>query len=195
MIEIKQRKNELREAYKEKRRLLSPEEKREKDGKICELFMSLVSYRYSDTILMYSPLKNEIDVLPIGKNALEKNKNVAFPLCDSTKSTMTYHLVTDVDNDLKKGSFGILEPHSFLPEFNMKQTNAVILVPGLVFDKKGYRIGYGKGYYDRYLSSFKGTKIGICYSDFILDEVPRGRFDTSVDFIITEKGVKKLNES
>ena len=144
---------------------------------------------------MYSPLKNEIDVLPIGKNALEKNKNVAFPLCDSTKSTMTYHLVTDVDNDLKKGSFGILEPHSFLPEFNMKQTNAVILVPGLVFDKKGYRIGYGKGYYDRYLSSFKGTKIGICYSDFILDEVPRGRFDTSVDFIITEKGVKKLNES
>ena len=66
----------------------------------------------------------------------------------------------------------------------------VCFVPGLVYDKAGYRLGYGKGFYDRYLSSFTGCTIGVVYSDYILPEVPRGRFDMSVDILLTEKGVK-----
>jgi 5-formyltetrahydrofolate cyclo-ligase len=57
------------------------------------------------------------------------------------------------------------------------------------YDKKGYRLGYGKGYYDRYLSSRNTVKIGVCYSQFLSDSIPRGRFDLSVDLIVTEKGI------
>ena len=64
---------------------------------------------------------------------------------------------------------------------------------GLVYDKKGYRIGYGKGFYDRFLSEFKGVAIGLCYSSFCVPEVPKGRFDKHVDVIITEKGVYAVN--
>jgi len=63
------------------------------------------------------------------------------------------------------------------------------LVPCLAYDSYGYRIGYGKGYYDRFLSAFEGTKIGLCYSDFKLDKLPRGKYDVKLDVIITEKGV------
>ncbi|MBR4881038.1 MAG: 5-formyltetrahydrofolate cyclo-ligase, partial [Clostridia bacterium] len=57
----------------------------------------------------------------------------------------------------------------------------------------GYRIGYGKGFYDRYLSSFNGAKMGVEYSSCVVDELPRGRFDTAVDFLVTEKGVITIN--
>ena len=65
-------------------------------------------------------------------------------------------------------------------------------MPGVAFDKNRNRIGYGKGFYDRYLSSFSGCKIGVIYSDYILPVVPRGRFDVSVDTLLTEKGVKSV---
>ena len=64
-----------------------------------------------------------------------------------------------------------------------------ILVPGIAFSAGGYRLGYGKGYYDRYLSSFKGTKVGVAYTDFIANSVPHGRFDLAVDVLITERGI------
>jgi len=62
-------------------------------------------------------------------------------------------------------------------------------LPAIIYDKKGYRLGYGKGYYDRFLSSVKGTKAGLIYSDFIIDEIPHGRYDLRADVVITEKGV------
>ena len=68
-------------------------------------------------------------------------------------------------------------------------------MPGLVYDSKGYRLGYGKGFYDRYLSSFRGNIIGVVYSDYILPEVPKGRFDISIKIILTEKGVIVTGEN
>ena len=68
-------------------------------------------------------------------------------------------------------------------------------MPGLVYDKAGYRLGYGKGFYDRYLSHFSGCTLGVVYSDYILPTVPRGRFDVSVDILLTEKGVKMTGEN
>ena len=72
---------------------------------------------------------------------------------------------------------------------NVKRKTSSAFIPGIVYDKKGYRIGYGGGYYDRYLSSFKGTKVGVAYTDFIANSVPHGRFDLAVDVLITERGI------
>ena len=70
---------------------------------------------------------------------------------------------------------------------------AVCIIPAIVYDKEGFRIGYGKGFYDRYLPSFSGTKIGLAYNDFIIDKVPRGKYDLSADVLITEKGITAIN--
>ena len=69
-------------------------------------------------------------------------------------------------------------------------SKSICIIPGIVFDSEGYRVGYGKGYYDRFLAAYDGTKFGLVYSECILPSVPRGRFDRHVDILISEKGVK-----
>ena len=69
-------------------------------------------------------------------------------------------------------------------------SKSICIIPGIVFDKEGFRVGYGKGYYDRFLAEYDGTKFGLAYNECILDTVPRGRFDRHVDILISEKGAK-----
>lgn len=193
MYEIRTQKNKIRSVYMEKRKSLPSEVHKTYDDKICERFMSLVTYRYADALLMYAPRSHEINVNRIALHALSNGKIVAYPRCDVTGSTMEYHIVESLDQ-LKPGAYGIMEPTEDLPVYDVKALNkAVCLVPALVYDKFGYRLGYGKGYYDRYLAEFNGAKVGLVYNDFIVQYVPRGRYDLAVDVLVTEKGVKALH--
>jgi 5-formyltetrahydrofolate cyclo-ligase len=97
-------------------------------------------------------------------------------------------LITDFESLIPCGKFDILEPFDALI-FDVKTINMVI-VAGLAFDKKGNRIGYGYGYYDKFLKSVpKSLKIGLCYDSQIVEEIDSDEFDIPVDMIITEKGV------
>jgi 5-formyltetrahydrofolate cyclo-ligase len=198
MQEIKIKKDEIRSIYLEKRKTVPPDVKSFNDKKICERFMSLVSYRYADTILMYAPKTQEINVNPIAEHALSIGKTVCYPRCDSSKLTMDFHFVSSFDQ-LEKGVYGIYEPKTALPIYDIKTSKTqdskktVCIVPALVYDVSGYRLGYGKGYYDRYLSMFGGIKIGLIHDDFLIKRVPRGKYDLAVDVVITEKGVKALH--
>ncbi|MBE6718459.1 MAG: 5-formyltetrahydrofolate cyclo-ligase [Ruminococcaceae bacterium] len=186
-INIKEEKNKIRTEYKEKRKNVPSEQRVINDEKICKKLLSLSSYRFADTILLYSPLKNEIDTSAIVKDALSKGKRVAYPRCIEGNE-MVYHIITS-EEQLISGKYGIKEPIETLPVYENGQDNAICILPAIVYDKKGYRLGYGKGYYDRFLSKFKGIKIGLVYSGFVLDEIPKGKFDLKSDLIITEKGV------
>ena len=194
--EIRTRKNEIRAQYKAYREALSPEERALRDARICSLFLSSITYRYAKVLLMYAPLGGEIDVMPIARQALADGKTVAFPRCNKTENTMQYHTV-DSPDALTAGAYGIMEPPADAPVWHAEQTGAdthpVCIVPGLVFDRAGYRVGYGKGYYDRYLSTFPGVRVGTVYADCVLAEIPRGRYDLSVDVLVTDKGVRAVN--
>lgn len=194
MYEIRTQKNEIRARYKEKRASLAPEQKRARDIKVCNLFLQLATFRFADTLLLYSPRAGEIDINPIIDRALELGKRVALPRCEAERGKMTYHFIESREQ-LHAGAFGILEPDASLPCYDplTDEGVAVCVVPALVFDQRGYRLGYGKGYYDRYLPAFKGTTVGVIYQDFILNRVPRGRFDLAVDVMVTDKGVKALS--
>ena len=187
-VNIKELKTEIRNTYKEKRKSISLEERKTMDSAICKKFLSLSSYRFANTLLLYSPLKHEIDTFEIAKDALSKGKKIAYPRCIED-NRMVYHYVSSLD-DLSNGMYGIKEPKTYLPLFSPTDTEHVICVlPAIVYDKEGYRLGYGKGYYDRFLSTFKGAKAGLIYSEYILDSIPHGKFDLKSDFVITEKGV------
>ena len=196
MYIIKKEKDEIRKTYLEKRRAIDHDEKVSRDSKICVCAMSLASYRYAEYILLYAPTDDEVDILPVAEDALKKGKRVAFPRCNTENHTMNYHIINSLD-DLKPDSYGIREPDESLPIYDRKAdgSKAICFVPGLVYDKRGYRLGYGKGFYDRYLSEFSGNIIGVVYSDFILDEVPRGRFDVNIKILLTEKGVRVTGEN
>lgn len=188
MNDIRLEKREARERYSALRDSIDKELKKEYDRKICERVASLSSYRYADVVMLYYPTGSEIDTSLIFEDAKKKGKKTAYPLCISD-GVMEYRLVESAD-DFAKGAFGIMEPKADTSVFvKDDRTNVICIVPALVFDKRGYRLGYGKGYYDRYLENMKGTKIGLCYSSLVAEKVPTGRYDLKVDTLITEKGV------
>ena len=188
---IKQQKDGIRETYGARRRAIAADEKAKRDAKICSSASSLVSFRHADYVLLYAATDDEISVDSLAEAALAAGKKVAFPRCDKEHHTMTYHVVSSLD-ELSPGAYGIREPAADAPVYDPASTlgSAVCFVPGLVYDKAGYRLGYGKGFYDRYLAAFAGCTIGIVYSDFILPAVPRGRYDVAVNTLLTEKGVR-----
>ncbi len=193
---IKKQKDDIREEYKALRSLMSPEEKARRDSAICVAAERLVSFKYAEYVLLYAAQSDEIDMTALANVALERGKKVLFPRCDKKTHTMKYHIVSSLD-ELHPDAYGIDEPPETNPIYDAEVDigGAVCFVPGLVYDKAGYRLGYGKGFYDRYLSAFSGCTIGVIYSDYILPEVPRGRFDVSVDILLTEKGVRVTKDS
>ena len=187
---ITEQKNSLRREYREKRRSLSNEQKQARDSAICRYIIDSVSFRFADHILMYAPTANEIDIMPVAEEAIKRGKTVYFPVCNTIDNTMTFRSVSNI-SQLVAGHYGIMAPPEDAPAYTIEDHGASIcLVPGLIYDRHGYRIGYGKGYYDRFLAKFNGCKAGIVYSDFIIPTVPRDRFDCSVDIMITERNVK-----
>lgn len=188
---LKEKKDRLRRQYRDLREGISKEERAQRDSAICQSALDLVSFRYAEIVLLYAPMEQEIDVLPIARAALKKGKRIAFPRCDAQSRTMQYHFVTSLA-ELGVSTYGIREPEAHLPVYDQStdSSSAVCFVPGLVYDRQGYRLGYGKGFYDRYLSAFHGCRIGVIYSDCIIPQVPRGRFDIRCDILLTEKNVR-----
>ncbi len=195
MLELKSAKTALRTHYAALRREMDPEMHKFRDKKICRLFLSLITYRCASTLLLYAPVRGEIDITPIALRALADGKRIAYPRCGSLPGEMEFHLVTDLAQ-LEEGTFHLPEPSETLPRLDPQREgkDAVCVLPALAYDRDGYRLGYGKGYYDRYLTRFPGRRVGLIYSDFLTEKLPRGRYDLPVDLLITEKGVRVLRD-
>jgi 5-formyltetrahydrofolate cyclo-ligase len=180
-------KDELRSVFSEKRRGLSFDEREKADSVLFSRVVSLKEFTDAETILCYYPVKNEINVLPIALYALSCGKRVAFPISDKKNHTLSFHIVNAVD-DMVMGAYSIPEPsENAAPAEN--NDKCLCLVPGLVYDKKGYRVGYGKGFYDRFLAdcNYKGISVGRCYTDFLIEEIPKDKNDIPVDILISDK--------
>lgn len=179
-------KQDLRKFYKQKRKEIV--DKTVKDEQININLINFKAFQNAKTVFCYVSLKDEVSTDLIIKSALFYGKQVAVPCCKDDKGNMEFYLINSL-SDLKIGSFGIREPDIdkciMLNDFD----NSVCIVPAVCFDKHGNRLGYGKGYYDRFLNLFTSCSIGLCYNDFVLDEIPVDDFDKQVDYIITEKGI------
>ena len=195
MTPIKREKDAIRVACAERRDAMSREEKLELDSKIIQVATSLVSFRHADIILLYAPIKSEIDVMPIFQLAKEKGKRVAFPKCNKEERTMKFHFVDSIE-EMEPCAYGIREPKEENEVYDPELTkgSALCFVPGLAFDVYGYRLGYGKGYYDKFMHTFKGSCVGVAYTHQILPSLPKGKYDKHCDILITEKGIKTLKQ-
>ena len=184
---LKIQKTELRQRYLEKRKAIPKETKAAADAAICRRIAATVSFRFADTVMMYSARPSEIDLSELVNIALAQGKRVAFPRCIPDAPLMNFHIVEDISS-MQKGSFSIMEPPTDCPVWTPTDADkAICIIPGVLFDPKGHRVGYGKGYYDRYLSDKTVQRIGVVYDDFILPNLPHGRYDLAVDLIVTEK--------
>lgn len=191
---VREIKQEIRTRILKERALISEEEKKRLDRLLSERFFNLLSFKYASSVILYASLKHEPDTYNIILEALKKGKRVALPRCAADETRMDFFEIKSLD-DLISGSYGIMEPDPYKCKKINPYSYDIAVVPALAFDSKGYRIGYGKGYYDRFLGDFKGTKIGLTYERLIEKNLPRGRYDKRVDIVITERGVNMVADS
>ena len=185
MADIKEQKKQARKLFREMRNAIDQEYRDIADRVLFDKVISSDVYRNAKVILAYYPVKNEPDILSIVKHALKENKRVAFPISHPEGFVLSFKFILSLD-ELVDGEYSIPEPPVSAEEYVCNSTTLCI-VPGLAFDRDGKRIGYGKGYYDRFLESFSGTSMGLCYSDFLVDSLPVEKTDVSIDIVVSDK--------
>lgn len=183
--DIRPIKNKLREESKGIRRSLSPQEKIKKDDLILKRLLSTPQYKKCNTLLTFVSTPIEVDTIKIINRAFLDKKQVLVPRCLPGKIEMEFCKINSL-TDLEKGMFSVLEPKNHCKQVK-NFPNSICIVPGLVFDMQGYRLGYGKGYYDRFLKDYCGFRIGVCYSNCIKNRLPCGRYDEKINLLITDK--------
>ena len=181
----------MRRFFEEKRKILF--EKNNKQAIDLELQSRLLiseEYRRAKTLLIYAARDNEIATGGIIHAALANHKTVALPVCHKD-GVMTFHRIT-VLADLEEGRFGILEPVEGCPEV-IPDRDTLCICPALCCDMRGYRLGWGGGYYDRYLAKYNCLKVALCYSDSLIPEYEASDYDIRMDLICTEKYIRRIN--
>ena len=172
---------------------MSPESKQTLDRKIKNKLLNLWAVREAQTVLCYVSTEIEVDTREFIDVLLQMGKRVAVPRCEGEKSEMNFYYIESL-SELSPGSFGVDEPDPKRSIMVGKTEGSVCIVPAFMFDKKGYRLGYGKGYYDRYLSRYNGSAIGVCYSANLQEELFHGKYDRVVDLVVTDKEILTIGK-
>lgn len=186
MLSIDVVKRNLRSEMLKKRNSIAPPDLISKSDTIIKYVTAGSSYIRANDVLMYSNYGSEVITTMLFDKAISDGKDVYFPKVEG--EYISFYQVNSL-TDLNTGFKGILEPYGLGGKFQQKR-NAIIIVPGVAFGRDGYRVGYGKGYYDRFLARYKDIyKVGVCFDIQLIDSVPRDEHDIQLDEIITERTI------
>ena len=173
-------KQELRRTIREQKRAMTIEEIEARSAKLAQLFLQSEAYRNAKTIYGYLPYNQEVRTVPMLEQALKDGKRVAVPKCYGDEMKFIY---MDDLSKVEKGYANIPEPIADEPVADDK--TALVLMPGLAFDPQGHRIGYGGGFYDKFLSQEPGhPTLALCYEFQMLPHLETEEFDIPVDCVL-----------
>lgn len=164
---------------------LPPEAVKSRSFQAQKTLLNSAEFAAAHTVALYSPIRNEVETDELFRVALALGKKVLFPAMD--KQSLAFRVVGS-SSDLECGGFGILEPKKSCQTVDPGEA-ALIVVPGVAFDVRGRRIGYGKGFYDKALHRLEGcgSLIGLCYQFQLLEEIVAEPHDVLMDAIVTEQ--------
>ena len=182
-------KQRLREERLAAREALSEQERSVLDDRITQKLLATSEYAEATTVLTYVSVSSEVSTRMFIECALRDGKTVAVPRC-LPGHRLEFVAIASVEQ-LVAAPFNLLEPAKELPALTEDQkNNSICIVPALLVDTKGYRLGYGAGFYDRFLSTYPGKKICLAYQQNLSKtELPHTAFDVAVDMVITESDV------
>jgi len=176
-------KNELRELFKAKR--LEITDKKQKSQVIMEKIVASSFYKAAHVIAVYASLPFEVDTSVLVLQAFHDHKVVVFPKVEN--NDLAFYKVAALSELTTRGPLNIKEPVPSFHHLVHKNEIDLMIVPGICFDKKKYRIGYGKGFYDHYLVNNKVHTIGVCFQEQIYDKgIPINDQDVAVDEVISQ---------
>ena len=177
-------KKDIRSRVLEKRNCITDKEWEEKSHEIYEKVVTHPFFFEADSIYCYVDYRREVGTRAIIEKSWEMGKKVAVPKVNGTE--MNFYYISQF-SDLKEGYRGILEPD---PQFPASDKKALVIMPGAAFDRNRNRIGYGKGYYDKFLRVHQNySTIAICFECQLVDQIPATDLDIRPDFLITEENI------
>ena len=182
---ISQQKILLRKDCRAARKALGETRRAQASASICERVAAWTIFGECQTILTYMPIKSEVDLTPLLERFPEK-RWVVPRILPEENHRMEFHLYDAAR--LVQHPFGMMEPAPDAPTVAADEIE-MTLVPGLAYDRRGYRLGYGGGYYDRFLLHFRGLSAGIVFHELLLDSIPHGAHDVPVQWVVTERDV------
>ena len=173
-------KQQLRQVIRQKKRAMTEQMILSASEKLAHQFYATRQYQNAQTIYGYLPYNQEVRTVPILQQALRDGKRVAVPKVYG--DTMRFIYLTDL-SQVAPSSMGIPEPVADGPV--AEDTTALVLMPGIAFDSKGNRMGYGGGYYDKFLADEPDhPTVALCYSFQLIDTIPTAEYDIPVDLVI-----------
>lgn len=188
----------LRRYFSDLRRGLTPDERHAAEAAICDRLFSLPAWREAVTVCGYISVRGELNTRPILERAAAEGKTIALPVTvtSAREGRMVFRALPNGDFDrLTPARFGIPEPDESCPALTHADlTRALILVPALAFDEAGYRLGWGGGYYDRFLDNLREADIpvatvGLVFSACRAELLPRESHDIPVHTVIDERRI------
>lgn len=173
-------KKQLRKQIREQKRAMTEEQIVSASQKLGELFAATEQYQNAKTIYGYLPYNQEVRTIPMLERAMSEGKRVAVPKVYGDEMRFIY--ITDMSG-LEKSDMGIPEPVADEPVAD--DPNALVLMPGVAFDKEGHRIGYGGGFYDKFLAREPDhPTVALCYGFQVLPHLETEEFDIPVDCVL-----------
>lgn len=196
--DIAAQKSSIRKQMLSQRKALLPQRLAELSLRAQPHILSLPAWQAARQVLLYSPVNGELDTSLLIENALAGGKSVLLPRCIPEQRGCMEFAAFKGQADLCPGQFGILEPDpASCPAVEAQHFNPQIaIIPGLAFTCGGLRLGYGGGYYDRFLSKKLLDRcflVGFCAGFQILDFIPHQQWDLKVDAVCTENGLISCN--
>ncbi|WP_077369811.1 5-formyltetrahydrofolate cyclo-ligase [Anaerosalibacter sp. Marseille-P3206] len=188
-------KKELRSVYIKRRDMISEDDVKSMSQAIANNLYDLDLYKNSNFIMSYVNFRSEVITEEIIRNSLNSGKKIGVPISITKTKELLISELKDYDNELELGVYNILTPKKeYIREVEPSKID-LVLVPGVAFDRQGYRIGYGGGYYDRFLNKLNDSAvtIALAFSVQLIEEVPKGEYDLPIDYILTEKGLIHCN--
>ena len=181
----------IRKKMLELRKNMNEEDVKLKSSKIIDTLLKLPSVKNAKNVMVYMSFRNEVNTFELIETLKIQGKKIIAPLCDMKEIKIIPSEVNDIEKDFVKSKLGYLEPNKERLRAVDIDDIDVIVVPGVAFDKKGNRIGFGAGFYDRFLKnkSKKTVTVALAYDYQIIDTIPNDKFDVPLDYIITEKRI------
>jgi len=189
-------KNKIRRQALKQRRNFSPQSVAISSRAVAEQVINLPAYTQARCLHVYvSGKDNELDTLSLIEHSLHAGKEVAVPVIGTrvptphteVKTRAMAHALIHHPDELNAEHWGIRQPDPRTARWlSVWERIDLVVVPGIAFDRQGGRLGYGAGYYDRFLARFKALRIGLCYDELLCDEIPTQEHDIPMDLVLTE---------
>lgn len=180
----------VRKEILQKRGSLPDRELMERGERIKGHFFGLKEFKEAKTVMFYVSKGKEVPTEDLIRRSIRMGKRVLVPLTDLENERIIPCEVKDPDGELEFGAFGVKEPRKGFRRPVDPGDIDLVIVPGVAFDRRGHRLGYGKGFYDRFLAEAKkADSVGLAYRFQVLREVPVEKHDVSVGKVVTEDGI------